>query len=65
MQLWSCYKTSFLMNRDMLHMELLSKGMFDLLDEQRGEKILVFPTRCDINRPVQSQKQARGLKFWL
>ena len=24
-----------------------------------------FPTRSDINRPVQSWKQARGLKFWL
>ena len=23
-----------------------------------------FPTRFDINRPVQSQKQARSLKFW-
>ena len=26
---------------------------------------LVFPTRCDTNRPVQSQKQARSLKFWI
>ena len=24
-----------------------------------------FPTRSDTNRLVQSQKQARGLKFWL
>ena len=24
-----------------------------------------FPTRSDTNQPVQSQKQARGLKFWL
>ena len=24
-----------------------------------------FLTRSDNNRPVQSQKQARGLKFWL
>ena len=23
----------------------------------------MFPTRCDTNRPVQSQKQARSLKF--
>ena len=23
-----------------------------------------FSTRCDTNRPVQSQKQARCLKFW-
>ena len=23
-----------------------------------------FPTRSDTNRPVQSQKRARGLKFW-
>ena len=25
----------------------------------------VFPTRSDKNWPVQLQKQARGLKFWL
>ena len=24
-----------------------------------------FPTRSDTNRPVQSQKMARGLKFWI
>ena len=24
-----------------------------------------FPTRSDINRPLQSQKQARSLKFWI
>ena len=24
-----------------------------------------FPTRSDTNRPVQSQKQARTLKFWI
>ena len=24
-----------------------------------------FPTRSDTNRPVQSQKQARSLKFWI
>ena len=24
-----------------------------------------FPTRSNINRPVQSQKQARGLNSWL
>ena len=24
-----------------------------------------FPTMSDTNRPVQSQQQARGLKFWL
>ena len=24
-----------------------------------------FPTRSVINRPVQSQKQARSLKFWI
>ena len=23
-----------------------------------------FPNRSDTNRPVQSQKRARGLKFW-
>ena len=23
------------------------------------------PTRTDTNQPVQSQKQARGLKFWI
>ena len=26
---------------------------------------LGFPTRPDTNRPVQSQKQARTLKFWI
>ena len=24
-----------------------------------------FPTRSNTNRPVQSQKQARSLKFWI
>ena len=24
-----------------------------------------FPTRSDTNQPVQSQKQARSLKFWI
>ena len=24
-----------------------------------------FPTKFDTNRPVQSQKQARSLKFWI
>ena len=24
-----------------------------------------FPTRSDINQAVQSQKQAKGLKFWV
>ena len=24
-----------------------------------------FPTRSDTNQPVQSQKQAMGLKFWI
>ena len=24
-----------------------------------------FPTRSNTNQPVQSQKQARGLKFWV
>ena len=24
-----------------------------------------FPNRSDTNRPVQSQKQARSLKFWI
>ena len=26
---------------------------------------LGFPTRFDTNRPVQSQKKARSLKFWI
>ena len=25
----------------------------------------MFPTKCETNLPVQSQKQARGLKYWL
>ena len=32
-------------------------------DKKTG--LLGFSTRCDTNQPVQSQKQARGLKFWL
>ena len=31
----------------------------------RENRSLGFPTRSDINRPVQPQKQARGLKFWI
>ena len=27
-------------------------------------KLTMFPTRSDINRPVQSQKMARGWTFW-
>ena len=30
-----------------------------------GKPTMWFPNRSDTNRPVQSQKQARGLKFWL
>ena len=30
-----------------------------------GKPTMWFPNRSDTNRPVQSQKMARGLKFWL
>ena len=30
-----------------------------------GKPTTWFPTRPDINRPVQSQKRARSLKFWI
>ena len=29
-----------------------------------GKPAMWFPTRSDTNRPVQSQKMARSLKFW-
>ena len=29
-----------------------------------GKPTMWFPTRSDINWPVQSQKRARSLKFW-
>ena len=31
----------------------------------RGKPTMWFPNRSDTNRPVQSQKQARSLKFWI
>ena len=31
----------------------------------RENRSLVFPTRSDINRSVQSQKVARRLNFWI
>ena len=30
-----------------------------------GKPTLWFPNRSDTNRPVQAQKQARSLKFWI
>ena len=30
-----------------------------------GKPTMWFPTRCNKNRPVKSQKQAKGLKFRL
>ena len=36
--------------------------LYIILSEKRSSG---FPTRSDTNRPVQSQKQARSLKFWL
>ena len=38
-----------------------------IIFEPRREKtgLRGFPTRCDTYRPVQSQKQTRGLKVWL
>ena len=29
-----------------------------------GKPTMWFPNRSDTNRPVQSQKRARSLKFW-
>ena len=31
----------------------------------RENRVSGFPSRSDTNRPVQSQKQARGLKVWI
>ena len=30
-----------------------------------GKPTMWFPSRSDTNRPVQSQKMARSLKFWI
>ena len=30
-----------------------------------GNPTMWFPTRSETNRPVQAQKQARSLKFWI
>ena len=30
-----------------------------------GKPTMWFPNRSDTNRPVQSQKQARSLNFWI
>ena len=30
-----------------------------------GKPTMWFPNRSDTNRPVQAQKQARSLKFWI
>ena len=30
-----------------------------------GKPTMWFPNRSDPNRPVQAQKMARGLKFWI
>ena len=35
------------------------------LSHLMGKPTMWFPTRSDINRPVQSQKRARILKFWI
>ena len=35
------------------------------LEQMKGDCSSGFPIRGNINRPVQSQKQARGLKFWI
>ena len=44
-----------------------SLSFFIQIHLRRDVRKLVFgfPTRSDTNQPVQSQKQARGLKFWL
>ena len=31
----------------------------------RGKTNMWFPNRSDTNRPVQAQKRARSLKFWI
>ena len=30
-----------------------------------GKPTMLFPNSSDTNRPVQSQKMAKGLKFWI
>ena len=38
--------------------------MFQYLSRLVGKPTMWFPTRSNINRPVQLQKKARSLKFW-
>ena len=38
---------------------------FDIRAATRENRSSGFPTRCDTNRSIQSQEQARYLKFWL
>ena len=37
----------------------------DYLSRLVGKPTMWFPNRSDINQAAQSQKQARGLKFWI
>ena len=50
------------MRKFAMHLQLTGR-----INEPRREKTWFsgFRTRFDINRHVQSQKQARGLKLWL
>ena len=39
--------------------------LFIRFEPPRGKQTMWFPNRSDTNRPVQAQKQARSLKFWI
>ena len=45
---------SVLINDDKVHLQM---------SHLVGKQTMWFPTRSDTDRPVQAQKQARGLKF--
>ena len=44
-------------------MDALTRKTVKILEPPRGKTNNWFPNRSDTNRPVQSQKQARSLKF--
>ena len=41
------------------------KGLCDQWRHYLSRRSSGFPTRSDTNRPVQAQKRARSLKFWI
>ena len=51
------------MDRNRLVLSLESGA--DKMSRLVGKPTMWFPNRSDTNRPVQSQKRARSLKFWI